>query len=183
MDVRHASACRFRAVRTFFAPLLGGSLSRECVISFVSVRLVPARVTCSLAASICVTVSLPGRVLLDCSFVTSVLLCSLLRVCPHHGKAGAVAAHVPRIGLARCDWTVPTHHGAALESWLGKAGAKLGEPVAAIDDEDWSTHPMAGKCGPCLPAAAAPKAPCSALALFGEPSLQPTSQRFGCRRS
>ena len=67
---------------------------------------------------------------------------------------------------------------AALESWLGKAGAKLGEPVAAIDDEDWSTHPMAGKCGPCLPAAAAPKAPCSALALFGEPSLQPTSQHL-----
>ena len=140
----------------------------------MSVQLVTARVTCALAASVRVTVSLPGRVLLACSFVTSVYT---------HGKAGAVAAHVPRIGLARCDWTVPTHHGAALESWLGKAGAKLGEPVAAIDDEDWSTHPMAGKCGPCLPAAAAPKAPCSALALFGEPSLQPTSQRFGCRRS
>eukprot|EP00439_Symbiodinium_sp_Y106_P005559 s6183_g1.t1 len=33
---------------------------------------------------------------------------------------------------------------AALESWLGKVRAKLGEPVAAIDNEDWSTHPMAG---------------------------------------
>ena len=74
---------------------------------------------------------------------------------------------------------------AALESWLGKVRAKLGEPVAAIDNEDWSTHPMAGKlrrlwsrCRPCLPAAAAPKAPSSALALFGVPSLQPTSQRL-----
>ena len=34
---------------------------------------------------------------------------------------------------------------AALERWLGKARPKLGEAVADVDDEDWATHPIAGK--------------------------------------
>ena len=72
---------------------------------------------------------------------------------------------------------------AALERWLGKARPKLGEAVADVDDEDWATHPIAGKlrrlwskCGLCVPTADVPQAPCSALALFGEAA--PSSQRL-----
>ena len=110
----------------------------------------------------------------------------LLPICKEVGLPDVIAKSLHIMGYDSPE----TFHSsfvdaAALESWLGKARPKLGEAVADVDDEVWSTHPMAGKlrrlwsrCGPCLPTAVASKSPCSALALFGESALPPSSQRL-----
>ena len=151
------------------------------------------RDTCS-GCNLCVIASFV------CSFVGALLLRFLLCVC-HNTRAMPVPL-LPickEVGLP--DVIAKSLHDmgydspetfrssfvdtAALESWLGRARPKLGEAVADVDDEDWSTHSMAGKlrrlwsrCGPCLPTAVASKPPCSALALFGESALPQSSQRL-----
>ena len=116
---------------------------------------------------------------------------SIAKQCADVGLPECVASRLAAMGYDSTD----TFHSsfvdaAAFEAWLCRSRVRLGDTASAVEEADWTTHPLAGKLRrlwrlcqpepvrPTLPVMPQPSPVCNALALLGDVGAPGPSQRL-----